>query len=393
MGLINEYIDRKLSSVELEAELIRLVAEYNKHRNSYLLIYSAAVDTPIPSVQLEQNDFYLIHDLLSGVKDHKKLDVYITTPGGSGETAEEIVRFLHKKFTEVSFVVAGEAKSAGTIMVLSGDEILMAETGSLGPIDAQVKIGRSVMSAHDYMEWVKKAQKNAQRQGRLNPFDATMVAQITPGELGGVYHALKFAEDLVVKWLIKYKFKNWNLTETRKKPVTEAIKKKQANKIARELTNHAKWRSHGRSIKIDDLEQIGLRITKIEDDPQLADIVYRIKTICTLLFETTSAFKIFVTQDGKVLRQAMPVATSKRIPIPQTPDAVQIEQKCPKCGTLYKLFAKLIAEPKIDEDMKAQGFSPFPKENKIVCSCGYDIDLAGIRNKIEIQSGRKLIID
>lgn len=39
-------------------------------------------------------------------------------------------------------------------MVLSGDNIYMTETGSLGPIDAQVKIGRSVVSAHDYKAWV-----------------------------------------------------------------------------------------------------------------------------------------------------------------------------------------------------------------------------------------------
>ena len=63
--------------------------------------------------------------------------MYIETPGGSGETAEEVVKFLRNNFDTVSFVVSGEAKSAGTIIVLSGDEILMTETGSLGPIDAQ----------------------------------------------------------------------------------------------------------------------------------------------------------------------------------------------------------------------------------------------------------------
>ena len=64
--------------------------------------------------------------------------MYIETPGGSGETAEEVVKFLRNNFDTVSFVVSGEAKSAGTIIVLSGDEILMTETGSLGPIDAQM---------------------------------------------------------------------------------------------------------------------------------------------------------------------------------------------------------------------------------------------------------------
>jgi ClpP class serine protease len=139
-----------------------------------------------------QGDFYVIRDLLADKKDLRKVDMYIETPGGSGETAEEIVKFLRNNFDTVSFVVSGEAKSAGTIIALSGDEILMTETGSLGPIDAQMKIGRSVISAYDYMEWVDQKRKEAKEQGMLNPFDATMVAQITPGELCGVSHALKF---------------------------------------------------------------------------------------------------------------------------------------------------------------------------------------------------------
>jgi hypothetical protein len=48
----------------------------------------------------------------------------------------------------------------------------MADTGSLGPIDAQVKIGRSVVSAHDYKEWVGLKRDEAAKNGSLNPFDA-----------------------------------------------------------------------------------------------------------------------------------------------------------------------------------------------------------------------------
>ena len=75
--------------------------------------------------------------MLAGKRGFQRIDMYIETPGGSGETAEEVAKFLRNNFDTVSFVVCGEAKSAGTIIVLSGDEILMTETGSLGPIDAQ----------------------------------------------------------------------------------------------------------------------------------------------------------------------------------------------------------------------------------------------------------------
>ncbi len=391
MSLMNEYINRRLGGPELESELLKLISEYNKLRGTYLFVYAAAIGKPIPAIKLEQFDFYVIRDLLASKKDLQKVDIYIETPGGSGETAEEIVRFLHNNFDGVSFVVSGEAKSAGTIIVLSGNEILMTETGSLGPIDAQMKIGRSIVSAYDYIEWVEEKRKEAKKQGNLNPFDATMIAQISPGELGSVFHAFKFAEDLVVEWLINYKFKKWTITKSHKIPVTEKMKRKRAEEIAKELTNHSKWRSHGRSIKIDDLEDIGLNAIRVDNDPKLAEIVYRIQTVCRLLFETTTSFKIFATQDNKIFRNAAPIGAPIKIPEKQIPDVVEIEQKCPKCGKTYKIYAKFVSNPQIDVDFKNRGFIPFPKDAKIVCKCGFEIDLLGIKNQVEMQIKRKII--
>jgi len=391
MSLMSEYINQRRSVPELESELLKLISEYNKLRGTYLFLYVAAIGKPIPFLAIEQADFYIIHDLLAPKKNLKKVDIYIETPGGSGETAEEIVRFLRSHFDVVSFVVSGEAKSAGTIIVLSGDEILMTETGSLGPIDAQVKIGRSVVSAYDYMEWVNNKKKEAEEKGVLNPFDATMIAQITPGELNGVFHALKFAEELVIKWLVNYKFKNWTITETRKIPVTMEMKEKRAREIANELINHSKWRSHGRSIKIDDLVKIGLKITRIDDNPKLREVVYRIQTVCRLIFENSAAYKIFATEDNKIFRLATPAGAPIRIQPKQTPDVAEIEQKCPRCGKVYKIYAKFVPNPKIDKDYKNKGFIPFPKDNRIICDCGFEIDLSGLKNKIETETGRKVL--
>lgn len=395
MSLLNEYINKKLSGLDLEAELLSLISNYNRSRDTYLFIYSAAIGKPIPAVSLMQDDFYVIYDLLKTKKDtYKKIDIYIETPGGSGETAEEIVRFLRNNFDTVSFVVSGESKSAGTIIVLSGDEILMTESGSLGPIDAQIKIGRSIVSAYDYIEWVEDKRKEANQVGSLNPFDATLIAQISPGELGSVFHALKFAEDLVVEWLENYKFKNWTVTETRKVPVNKEMKRKRAEEIAKELTNHSKWRLHGRSIKIDDLERIGLKITKIDNNPKLAETVYRIQTVCKLLFDTTTTFKIFATQDDRIFRHAVPPGTPIKIPQKSNSDAfdvVELEQKCSNCGKIHKIYAKFVPNPQIDKDFNNKGYISFPKDSKLICSCGFEIDLSGIKNQIEIQAGKKIL--
>ena len=236
MSLMSEYIEKRMSAKDMESELLRLIKLYNKTRDTFLFVYAAAIGKPIPDIALTMDDYYIICDMLKDTKSDK-LDFMIETPGGSAVAAEEIVKFTRDIFSDNAFVVSGEAKSAGTILVLSGDEILMTTGGSLGPIDAQVKIGRSAISAYDYTEWINQKREEAERVGKLNPLDATMVAQISPGELKLVYHALKYAEDLVVEWLPKYKFKNWDFTENRKLHVTDEMKKEKAKKIAGKLMN------------------------------------------------------------------------------------------------------------------------------------------------------------
>jgi len=393
MGLIKEYINKKWGALELENELLKLIGKYNEIKQTNLIVYASAINkaNQKPSMGLSMEDYYIIFDLLTNVKSNK-LAFYIETPGGSGEAAEEIGRLIRDNFEDITFVVSGEAKSAGTILVLSGNEIFMTDSGSVGPIDAQVRIGRTSISAYDYMEWVNIKRDEAEKAGKLNSVDATMVAQISPGELNLVYHALEFAKDLVVDWLEKYKFKNWNVTETRKIPVTQKMKRKKAEEIAEELTNHARWRTHGRSLKIRDLESIGLKIIRVDDDSKLADIVYRIQTVIRFLFETTSTYKLFATSKEKIFKQAtpIPVISQKQIPLKQ-PDVAGATIKCEKCGTVHEIYAKLVTNPQIDEEMKKQGSKPFPKNNKLKCNCGFETDLSGLRNEIETKARKKII--
>jgi hypothetical protein len=193
--------------------------------------------------------------------------------------------------------------------------------------------------------------------------------------------------------LPKYKFKNWNITETRKLPVTDEMKKSMAMDIANKLTDHSKWRLHGRSIKIQDLEDIGLKIAHIDDVPQLAEVVYKIHAVCQLFFDNTSIFKILATEDHKMFRQAAAIVGQPiRIPKGKQPDVVEIEQQCPKCGVKHRIYAMFAPDPKIDSDCRKKGLTPFPKDAKIKCACGFEIELAGVKSQVEVVSGRKIIL-
>jgi len=219
-----------------------------------------------------------------------------------------------------------------------------------------------------------------------------MVAQITPGELSGVFHALKYAEDLVIEWVPKFKFKDWNITESGR-AVTQEYKEQRAREIAGELINHAKWRSHGRSLKIDDLIGLGLKINRVEDSPHLADVVFRIQTVIRFVFDMTPTFKVFATADDRIFRHARrpgELPGQEKLPIASA-DAGAIDAKCNKCGRVYPLYFKFIKDPKIDKAMQGQGKTPYPKSNMINCQCGARIDLTPVRSKLEGASGKKMV--
>lgn len=389
MSLMSEYMGKSYN--ELEIDLMALIKRYNDYTNSNLFLYVSAIGKQVPEIALDQSDFYVIRDLLKDFNS-RELHILIETPGGSGEAAEEIVRYIREHFDSVSFIVVGEAKSAGTIIVLSGNEIYMTETGSLGPIDAQVFIGRSVSSAYDYVEWIRAKHEEAAKTGQLNPFDAMMIAQITPGELVGVENSLNFAQDLVVDWLSAYKFSKWNETEIKKIPVTQEMKRDRAKQIAEALCNRTKWRSHGRSIKIRDLQEIGLKINCIDDDAELSDIVYRIHTVYRLIFDSDPTFKILGTVDKIISKVANPFNQRNEEAIIQENNAeiVIINQTCPKCNDVHKIYCKL-ADPEVYEKFQKEDFKPYPQDDKILCKCSFAIDTLLIKNDIEEKTNKKII--
>lgn len=55
---------------------------------------------------------------------------------------------------------------------------------------------------------------------------------------------------------------------------------------------------------------------------------------------------------------------------------------CKNCGKVHKLYYKSGPNP-TDEYCKERGFIPFPIDNKLICDCGFEFDLSGVRNELE----------
>lgn len=92
-----------------------------------------------------------INGFMAGVYGHdfnKGLLLILHTPGGLAEAAQTIVDYLRSKFTAIDVLVPTYAMSAGTMIALGCDRIVMGRQSQLGPTDPQLIIGSRPYSAH-----------------------------------------------------------------------------------------------------------------------------------------------------------------------------------------------------------------------------------------------------
>lgn len=201
------------------------------------------------------------------------ISVVLRTNGGSAETTERMVYVLRKHYEQVYFVVPDLAMSAGTILAMSGDKIYMDYSSSLGPIDPQVPLPDTgdYVPALGYIDKVREIVDKPV----LSPADVVMLKSIDLGKLALFEQARDLSSDLLKEWLVNFKFKDWNIHRTTSPgaPVTADEKEERAEQVATELSNHKRWRSHGRNLDIKKLSGLRIEIDDYSNDVDLSKAV------------------------------------------------------------------------------------------------------------------------
>jgi hypothetical protein len=209
-------------------------------------------------------------------KDQKnKLVVILETNGGFIETVERIVSVFRRHYQTVEFVVPNYAYSAGTVLVMSGDDIHMDYYSVLGPIDPQVDSNDGYVPGMGYLakfEELKKvindpANDPATTRAELN----YLITKFDPAKLFLIEQAVEHSKQLLREWLPKYKFKSWTVKETSGAPVTDTDRQDRADSIASALGDANKWHSHGRGVTMRELadEGIKLKVSNYGDNEEL----------------------------------------------------------------------------------------------------------------------------
>ena len=384
MGYYSDYLKKQWDFEALSRERkIQLKKISELRGNRAIIVYASDLMKNAPT-SIDYNDILPFQDQLSNLKGDS-IDVILETPGGFAEVVEDLVKLIRGKFEKVGIIIPGSAKSAGTIFSMAGDEILMGNSSSLGPIDAQILSNNKRFSAEAFLEGLDKIKIEVLKTGKLNPAYIPILQNISPGEIQHCENAQNFSKTLVTDWLSNYKFKFWTIHSSTNQPVTEDDKKARALQIAEKLCKQSEWLTHGRSIKMADFEKMQLKITDFSQIPDLDEAIMRYYTLLKMSFES-SIYKIFETAESQIYRFSISPHSN---PLPKTLNEIAaIDFECPRCHNHFLIQANLNKPAPLQS-----GHLPYPIDNDIfTCpNCQLQSNIGQIRLQLEAQSGKKIV--
>lgn len=255
-------------------------------RQRPLLVYSVQFPHPItpipmsPPISIDLDDVDGFTDLTESIESSDDVDVYIHSPGGSPEATERIVSLLRNKFKHVSFLIAHSAYSAATMLALSGDEIILHPSASLGPIDPQI----NGIPARALRRGFDKARKALKEEGPESlPAYIPLIEKYSLELLEICEDYERLSKELVTLWLTQFMFNDKD--ETRK--IEEAVNF---------FSSYDEHKTHSRSLTFERVKHLGLNIKLAEGE--LKPLLREAHILLNGFFEITPFVKVFENSAG-----------------------------------------------------------------------------------------------
>lgn len=86
-------------------------------------------------------DYSLRKEVMSLISERRRLEkvcVFLVTEGGDAHDAYRIARCFQRCYSEFQIAVSGWCKSAGTLICIGANSLLIGDNGELGPLDVQL---------------------------------------------------------------------------------------------------------------------------------------------------------------------------------------------------------------------------------------------------------------
>ena len=279
-GTNNLKIDQYLN-MTLEESLDNIS---KKRNNKNVIFYSSAflqkpqLDPMIHQITYEEINGFMA--VMHTMDFSKGLVLVLHTPGGITTAAEAIVEYLHSKFSYIETIIPTYALSAGTMIALSSDLIIMGRPSQLGPIDTQMPVNGRIVSAKSIVDQFEKAKAEINDNIINAHVWAPILGSMSPGLIIEAQKANDYGEEIVAGWLKRKNYSNFN-------------------DIAAYFNSPALHKSHAKRIDRTEAINQGLRVEELEADQELQEAVLTAYHILTILFEKSPAAKIIVANNKK----------------------------------------------------------------------------------------------
>lgn len=256
-----------------------------------IIYYSGWLQKPnLQGLGINDNDKIGFMSTIHEIDRDKGLDLVLHTPGGDIAATESLVHYLREIFgTNIRAIIPQLAMSGGTMIACSGETIIMGKQSSLGPIDPQL----NGLAAHGVIEEFEQAYQEINENESKIPIWQPIIAKYTPTLIGECRKAVDWSEKMVKEWLVSGMLKD------------DKDKNETADRIIKELGDHALTKSHARHISPDKCKEIGLHIEMMEDNQKLQDAILSVHHSCIHTLSTTSGVKIIENHKGKAFIQSI----------------------------------------------------------------------------------------
>jgi hypothetical protein len=130
------------------AKLSAAVAAVNAESPTDLLLYNGPIDNE-GFEQVVEN---------TNARQADTVTLLLTTLGGDAGAAYRIASLLCHRYKKFRLMVSGMCKSAGTLIAVGSSEIVMTDTGELGPLDVQIRKRDELLQRESGLEMVQGLQ-------------------------------------------------------------------------------------------------------------------------------------------------------------------------------------------------------------------------------------------
>ena len=264
---------------------------FQERQRNIIVYYSGWLQKPgIRGIEINDNDKNAFMAVIHGLNRSKGLDLILHTPGGEVAATESLIDYLRKMFdSNIEVFVPQIAMSAGTVVACASKLIHMGKQSNLGPIDPQI----GGLPAGAILDEFEQAAKEIKTQPEKIPLWQVIVSKYHPSLILSCENAIKWSKEIAEKYLKTGMFSN--------------DKNVDIKKIVDKLSDHKQMKTHFRHIGLQEAQDIGLKISQLEDDNNLQDIVLTIHHTYMHTFNSTPAIKIIENHNGIGQMQSLPV--------------------------------------------------------------------------------------